>query len=90
MEETRTWVCRGCSIPLAGAGHIMIPKGVKGNRGLCLTCADRFMDKYHCRTLHEFMPRYLKERRQETPLKALQEEVRQLRALLDEVTRPNP
>lgn len=66
----------------------MVPPGLKGHRGLCLTCADRLMEKYHTRSLHEFMPRYLKDQREETPLKALQEEVRQLRALLDEVTRP--
>jgi hypothetical protein len=66
-----------------------LPPGLKGQAGLCLTCADRLMEKYHCRSLHELVPRYMKDQREETPLKALQERVRQLEALLEEVTRPN-
>lgn len=67
----------------------MCPPGFKGHRGLCLTCTDRLMEKYHTHSLHDFLPRYVKDQRAETPLKALQERVRQLEALLEEVTRPN-
>jgi len=48
------------------------------------------MEKFHVQQLHEFVPRYLKDQQQETPIRALQQEVKELRALLDEMTRPNP
>lgn len=85
-----TWKCRACQVELAGSSHLMLARGLQGHRGLCLTCADRLMDKYHTRTLHELVPRYIKDQREDTPLRALQERVRQLEALLEEVTKPNP
>lgn len=84
------WQCRNCTALLSGAGHLMLPRGIKGPRGLCLTCVDRLMDKQHARTLHDFVPRYLKDQREDTPVRALQERVAQLEALLDTLTQPNP
>lgn len=89
MSGDGPWKCRACNTALRQMGHVMLPGTLKGGRGLCFTCADRLMEKYHTHALHELAPRYLKDQREETPLRALQERVRQLEALLSEVTDPN-
>lgn len=85
-----TWRCRQCHCELARAAHLRLPSSLRGMSALCLTCTDRLMEKFHVQQLHEFVPRYLKDQQQETPIRALQQEVKELRALLDEMTRPNP
>lgn len=83
------WKCRSCRTPLAGAAHVRLPTDIHSPAALCLTCADREAAALHTRVLHEWVPRYVASIKQNSPVQALRAEVKELRALLDQLTQPD-
>lgn len=77
-----------CRTLLAGAAHVRLPSNLHGPCGLCLTCADREADRLHSRILHDWVPKYVASQKTDSPVQALRAEVKELRALLDQLTQP--
>lgn len=73
------WKCRECKNGVAQAAHLRLPS----RGGLCLSCADKMMAKYKAQTLHELVPRYVRDHQSaRSTVASLQERVRQLEALI--------
>lgn len=83
------WQCRECHAPAPDHAYLILPHPLNGRRAMCVPCVDKHMREYHARAVADFVSRYVKEQQEVSPLKQLQERVRQLEALLDERTDPN-
>lgn len=83
------WACRECGAQAKAGAYLILPRPLNGRRAVCVPCVDRYMSKYRVERLGGFVTCYTKEQQELTPLKALQQEVRELRALLADVTDPN-
>lgn len=84
------WKCRNCNRSITGQAHLRLGRAMtRGSNALCITCADALQRKYKSADLTAFVPSYIRANQGERSNQAaLRAELAELRALVEELTRP--